>query len=249
MADARQRWFDGGKAKREAGASVVLTLDEKIQYFAERELSQPLPRPTPWPERCGDESNTGEVLAWNWPNSIRTRQRTFRANGMNRAVSIASEPVRHSLVTLAAAFDQELHARKKCSIARTARCVGHASRSQAIRFADGQRFWRSQRVGASRLHCGWERLSFTNTFVRRLWHHDRRRRRTEQRNATALRIGEDSTASISMGQEVGSTDSAGQRGFRDRQRRVVVPAAHRCGLWRGEQSLVTPEGGRWRQRN
>src|SRR5258707_4227003 len=33
MADARQRWFDGGEAQRERGASVVLTLNEKIQYI------------------------------------------------------------------------------------------------------------------------------------------------------------------------------------------------------------------------
>src|SRR6266581_3689341 len=38
MADARQRWFDGGEAQRERGANVVLTLDERIQYIAEREL-------------------------------------------------------------------------------------------------------------------------------------------------------------------------------------------------------------------
>src|SRR5438034_11771777 len=40
MADARQRWFDGGEARREPGANVVLTLDEKIQYIAERERSE-----------------------------------------------------------------------------------------------------------------------------------------------------------------------------------------------------------------
>ena len=34
MADARQRWFDGGEAQRDRGANVVLTLDEKIQYIA-----------------------------------------------------------------------------------------------------------------------------------------------------------------------------------------------------------------------
>ena len=32
MADARQRWFDGSEARRERGANVILTLDEKIQY-------------------------------------------------------------------------------------------------------------------------------------------------------------------------------------------------------------------------
>src|SRR5882762_7078598 len=39
MADARQRWFDGGEAQRERGANVILTLDEKVQYIAERELA------------------------------------------------------------------------------------------------------------------------------------------------------------------------------------------------------------------
>src|SRR6202140_5715108 len=38
MADARQRWFDGGEAQRERGANVVLTLDEKIQYIGQRGL-------------------------------------------------------------------------------------------------------------------------------------------------------------------------------------------------------------------
>ena len=30
MADARQRWFDGGEAERDHGVNIVLTLDEKI---------------------------------------------------------------------------------------------------------------------------------------------------------------------------------------------------------------------------
>src|SRR5260370_17808934 len=38
MADARQRWFDGGEALRDRGANVVLTLDEKIQYITKHEL-------------------------------------------------------------------------------------------------------------------------------------------------------------------------------------------------------------------
>ncbi len=39
MADARQRWFDGGEAQADRGANVILTIDEKIQYIAERELA------------------------------------------------------------------------------------------------------------------------------------------------------------------------------------------------------------------
>src|SRR5215467_2125164 len=44
MADARQRWFDGVEAQRERGADVVLTLDEQIQYIAERELDAAIAR-------------------------------------------------------------------------------------------------------------------------------------------------------------------------------------------------------------
>src|SRR2546427_8944964 len=47
MADARQRWFDGGEAQRERGANVVLTLDEKVQYIAERELGAAIAKPRP----------------------------------------------------------------------------------------------------------------------------------------------------------------------------------------------------------
>jgi len=35
MADAKQRWFDGGEAQRDRGTSVVLALDEKVQYIAD----------------------------------------------------------------------------------------------------------------------------------------------------------------------------------------------------------------------
>src|SRR5438876_1175304 len=39
MADAKRRWFDAAESQREPGASVVLTVDEKIQFIAERELA------------------------------------------------------------------------------------------------------------------------------------------------------------------------------------------------------------------
>jgi cell division protein FtsI (penicillin-binding protein 3) len=32
MADARQRWFDGGEAQADRGVNIVLTIDEKIQH-------------------------------------------------------------------------------------------------------------------------------------------------------------------------------------------------------------------------
>jgi len=39
LADAHSRWFDSSEKTPEAGSSVVLTIDENIQYIAERELA------------------------------------------------------------------------------------------------------------------------------------------------------------------------------------------------------------------
>ncbi|HTC65755.1 MAG TPA: penicillin-binding transpeptidase domain-containing protein [Candidatus Acidoferrum sp.] len=111
MADAHQKWFDGGEARRDRGANVVLTLDEKIQYIAERELAAAINKTH---ALAGTvvvmNPNNGELLAVaNWP--------TFNANAasagtpaefrMNRAVSALYEPgSTFKLITLAAAFDQ-----------------------------------------------------------------------------------------------------------------------------------------------
>jgi cell division protein FtsI (penicillin-binding protein 3) len=111
MADAHQKWFDGGEARRDRGANVVLTLDEKIQYIAERELAAAINKTH---ALAGTvvvmNPNNGELLAVaNWP--------TFDPNAasggtpsefrMNRAISALYEPgSTFKLITLAAAFDQ-----------------------------------------------------------------------------------------------------------------------------------------------
>src|ERR1700674_812758 len=110
MADARQRWFDGGEAQRERGANVVLTLDEKIQYIAERELSAAIAKTH---AMAGTvmvmNPNTGEILALaNWPkfNPNAANESPAEAR-MNRAVSALYEPgSTFKLITLAAAIDQ-----------------------------------------------------------------------------------------------------------------------------------------------
>src|SRR5262249_23071331 len=38
MSDGRQRLFDAGEAQNDHGVNVTLTIDEKVQYIAEREL-------------------------------------------------------------------------------------------------------------------------------------------------------------------------------------------------------------------
>src|SRR5207247_10725902 len=106
MADARQRWFDGGEARREPGANVVLTLDEKIQYIAERELAAAIAKTH---AMAGTvmvmNPNTREMLGLaNWPkfNPNVANEAPAEAR-MNRAVMALYEPgSTFKLITLAA---------------------------------------------------------------------------------------------------------------------------------------------------
>src|SRR5258706_1270789 len=110
MADARQRWFDGGEAQRERGANVVLTLDEKVQYIAERELAAAMAKTH---ALAGTvivmNPNNGEILGLaNWPKFNPNVANEVPAEArMNRAVTALYEPgSTFKLITLAAAFDQ-----------------------------------------------------------------------------------------------------------------------------------------------
>jgi cell division protein FtsI (penicillin-binding protein 3) len=112
MADARQKIFDGGEAQRERGVNVVLTIDEKVQYIAERELRAAILKfHAPAGSVIVQDPNTGAILAMaNWPKynpnaplDVPTEIRT------NRAISAIYEPgSTFKLMTLAAAFDQNL---------------------------------------------------------------------------------------------------------------------------------------------
>ena len=112
MADARQRWFDGAEAQRERGASVVLTLDEKIQYIAQRELTAAIEKTH---AMAGSvivmNPSNGEILAMaNWPRfNPNLASEASAESRMNRAVSALYEPgSTFKLITLAAAFDQNI---------------------------------------------------------------------------------------------------------------------------------------------
>jgi len=112
MADARQRWFDGGKAQRDQGANIVLTIDEKIQYIAERELAAAVARTHAMAGTVIIQNpNTGEILALaNWPKfNPNSPGEVKNETRMNRAVSAIYEPgSTFKLITLAAALDQNL---------------------------------------------------------------------------------------------------------------------------------------------
>jgi cell division protein FtsI (penicillin-binding protein 3) len=110
MEDARKRWFDGSQAKLEAGADVFLTLDEKIQYLAQRELDQAIAQTHAIAGTAVVMNpNTGEILALaNWPTFNPNRASDAKAEArMDRAVSALYEPgSTFKLITLAAAFNE-----------------------------------------------------------------------------------------------------------------------------------------------
>jgi cell division protein FtsI (penicillin-binding protein 3) len=111
LTDAHRRGFDSTDKVPDTGTSVVLTLDEKIQYIAEKELEQAIHDTQ---AKAGtiivENPNTGELLAVaNWP--------TFNPNAgskdinpearMDRAASALYEPGSvFKIVTLSAAIDQ-----------------------------------------------------------------------------------------------------------------------------------------------
>ena len=112
MADAKQRWFDGGAAQKDQGANVVLTIDEKIQYIAERELSSAIASTHALAGTVIVQNpNDGAILALaNWPKFNPNAPNDVKAESrMDRAVSAIYEPgSTFKLITLAAAFDQNL---------------------------------------------------------------------------------------------------------------------------------------------
>jgi cell division protein FtsI (penicillin-binding protein 3) len=110
--DAKRRWFGRVEKNPDPGENVVLTLDEKIQYIAERELARAVAETH---AEAGtiivENPHTGEVLAlanrpdFN-PNTFNTADpRSFK----NRAVSDIYEPgSTFKIVTLAAALEERL---------------------------------------------------------------------------------------------------------------------------------------------
>jgi cell division protein FtsI/penicillin-binding protein 2 len=110
LADAHRRWYDSTDKAPDTGTSVVLTIDEKIQYIAEKELARAIQDTQ---AKAGtvivENPNSGELLAVaNWP--------TFNPNDakdsdpesrVDRAVSSLYEPGSvFKIVTLSAAINQ-----------------------------------------------------------------------------------------------------------------------------------------------
>jgi len=110
LADARSRWYDSTDKTPEPGASIVLTIDENIQFIVEKELAAAIEQTR---AKSGtvivQDPSTGEVLAMaNWPkfNPNAPADSSPEAR-MNRAVGALYEPGSvFKIVTLSAAIDQ-----------------------------------------------------------------------------------------------------------------------------------------------
>jgi cell division protein FtsI/penicillin-binding protein 2 len=110
LADAHRRWYDSSDKAPDTGTSVVLTLDEKIQYIAEKELAQAIQETH---AKSGtiivENPNSGELLAVaNWPTFNPNAAKDSPAEArVDRAASALYEPGSvFKIVTLSAAIDQ-----------------------------------------------------------------------------------------------------------------------------------------------
>src|SRR3954464_1830358 len=110
--DARRHWFGRVEKQPDPGENVVLTIDEKIQYIAERELDAAMQRTHAAAGTVIVENpKTGEILAL-------ANRPTFDANAFhisdpqkmkNRAVSDIYEPgSTFKMVTIAAALEEKI---------------------------------------------------------------------------------------------------------------------------------------------
>ena len=110
--DARRQWFGSVEKQPEPGANVVLTLDEKIQYIAERELATAIEQTHAIAGTVIVENpHTGEILALaNQPTFNPNLSREITPVKLkNHAVSDVYEPgSTFKLVTISAAIDQGL---------------------------------------------------------------------------------------------------------------------------------------------
>jgi cell division protein FtsI (penicillin-binding protein 3) len=95
MADGHRRWYDRTESAADPGASVTLTIDQTIQYIAEKELAQAIEDTH---AKAGtvvvEDPNSGELLAVaNWPAFDPNDAGKYPPEArIDRAVASAYEP-------------------------------------------------------------------------------------------------------------------------------------------------------------
>ena len=108
--DAHKKWFGSVEQQPEPGENVVLTIDQQIQYIAERELETAMQQTHAETGTVIVENpHTGEILALaNRPTFDPNDSRAITPERLkNHAVSDVYEPT-FKLVTISAALDQKL---------------------------------------------------------------------------------------------------------------------------------------------
>jgi cell division protein FtsI (penicillin-binding protein 3) len=110
--DARKRWFASVEKEPEAGDSVVLTVDQNIQYIAERELDRGMEDTHAIAGTVIVENpHTGEILALaNWPTFNPNIRKEITNDALkNRAVSDIYEPgSTFKTVTISAGLEEKI---------------------------------------------------------------------------------------------------------------------------------------------
>ena len=110
--DARKQWFSDVEKQPEMGQNLVLTIDENIQYIAEKELDQAMHDTQAIAGTVIVENpHSGEILALaNRPTFNPNSHREVKLGAMkNRAISDVYEPgSTFKLVTISAALEEKL---------------------------------------------------------------------------------------------------------------------------------------------
>jgi len=95
LADARRRWLDRSETRADQGDNVVLTIDQTIQFIAEKALAAGIKRThAKGGSVVVQDPNTGQLLAVaNWPTFDSNDAGSYPADvRVDRAVSDAYEP-------------------------------------------------------------------------------------------------------------------------------------------------------------
>jgi cell division protein FtsI/penicillin-binding protein 2 len=110
--DARKRWFASVEKQPEAGNNLVLTIDQNIQYIAERELERAMEETHAIAGTVVVENpHTGEILALaNRPNFNPNLRKEIRNEALkDRAVSDVYEPgSTFKMVTISAGLEEKI---------------------------------------------------------------------------------------------------------------------------------------------
>ena len=110
--DARKKWFGSVEKQPEPGQNIVLTIDEKVQYIAERELETGMEQTHAIAGTVIVENpRTGEILALaNWPTFNPNLSKEITPEKLkNHAVSDVFEPgSTFKLVTISGALEEKV---------------------------------------------------------------------------------------------------------------------------------------------